>query len=58
LALAGGGGDDGAGDSEVAIPANALDQASAAALNEVDVQLDRGFDVVGQESDAGESDDD
>ena len=86
FALAGGGGDDGAGDSEAPIPASALDQASAAALNEVDgtvtetevgdeesyyevevtradgsevdVQLDRGFDVVGQESDAGESDDD
>ena len=86
FAIAGGGGDDGAGDSEAPIPASALDQASAAALaevdgtvsetevgdeesyyevevtradgGEVDVQLDRDFDVVGQESDAGERDDD
>ncbi len=85
FALAGGGDDD-SGDAEATIPASALDQASAAALNEVDgtvtetevgdeesyyevevtrgdgsevdVQLDRDFDVVGQESDAGESDDD
>jgi len=75
----------GGDDSEASISGNALDRASAAALDhvgegkvtetevgdeesyyevevtrdgggELDVQLDRNFDVVGQESDAGEAD--
>jgi hypothetical protein len=73
----------GGDDSETSISGNALDRASAAALDhvgegkvtetevgdeesyyevtrdgggELDVQLDRNFDVVGQESDAGEAD--
>ncbi len=82
FALAGGGGDDGAGDSEAPIPASALDQASAAALNEVDgtvtetevgdeesyyevevtlddgsevdVQVNRDFDVVGSEAEGAD----
>lgn len=90
LALAGAGGGmaiaGGGDDSEAPISGNALDRASAAALDhvgggkvtdtevgdeeslyevevtregggEVDVQLDRDFKVVGQESDDGERDD-